>query len=132
MLLGLEYNPVVGEVLPTLNYTVPIGHGKIVTFGTSSDRIFSPDGTRSYFGTYGWSIEGTRIAPYVSLNYSEWERGWTVPFGVNVGLSPEWDAMVQNDGRNTHWLVNYKQSNWNASLLLVKGRSFGVSYGYRF
>ena len=135
LLVGLEYNPVVDEILPTINYTFNTGEdhgGYVISFGSSSDRIFSPDGTRSYFGTIAKGLPDLKISPYVSLLYSEWEDTFTVPFGLNWAFAPQWDAMVQNDGRNTHWLCTYKTEKANFSFLLVKGRYPGFSLGYRF
>jgi hypothetical protein len=134
LLIGLEFNPVVEEFVPTLNYTLQFEDEThpLVNFGTSSDRIFSPEGTRAYFLTVGKKVHGTSLAPYLSLSWSEWEDQFLIPFGVNAPLAPAWDLMVQNDGRNTHWLLTYKQSNGNLSLLLVKGRYWGTSWGVKF
>ncbi len=135
LLVGLEHNPAVEEVSPTLNWTVhPNRAGDprpLVTLGTSSDRIFSPPGTQSYYLTFAKNVEGTNVAPYLSLNYSEWERGWTLPFGLNYALDPRWSLMIQNDGRNTHWLINHQDRKISYSLLLVKGQHFGLSIGVR-
>jgi len=136
LLVGLEFNPAAEEVLPTLNYTLQFegtsGFRPLLTLGTSSDRIFSPSGTRSYFLTCAQSLPGSRLSPYVSLNWSEWEDQLTIPFGMNWSIGPQWDAMVQNDGRNTHWLVTYKTSRANLSGLLVKGKYVGLSLGVKF
>lgn len=135
ILVGLEYNPAVAEVIPTLNWVVAPedrhGARPMVTLGTSSDRIFSPEGTRSYFATVSKSLPGARLAPYVSVNWSEWEDVLTFPFGLNCALRPDLSAMFQNDGRNSHWLLTYKAGGYNVSLLLLKGRHFGVSWGLR-
>lgn len=133
-MLGVEYNPVVGEMLPTANYTVLFETERLplISLGTSSDRIFSPEGTRSYTITFGKSIPHSGLAPYVAVNWSTWEDRLTYPFGINYALHPQWDAMVQHDGRNTHWLLTYKTRETSISLLLVKGRYFGLSAGIRF
>lgn len=134
LLVGLEYNAVVSELSPTANYTLLFETAKqpMISLGTSSDRIFSPEGTRSTYITFGKSLPNTRIAPYLSINYSSWERGFNFPFGVNFALHPQWDAMIQHDGRNTHWLLTYKIQQSSISLLLVKGRHWGISAGIRF
>lgn len=134
LLVGVEYNPVVGELLPTANYTLlfETPNAPLISLGTSSDRIFSPEGTRSYTVTFGKSIPHSRLAPYFAVNWSTWEDRLTYPFGVNYSLHPQWDAMIQHDGRNTHWLLTYKTQQTSISLLLVKGRHWGVSVGVRF
>ncbi len=134
LLIGVEYNPVVGELLPTANYTALFETDRqpLISLGTSSDRIFSPEGTRSYTITLGKSIPHSGLAPYVALNWSTWEDRFTFPFGINYALHPAWDAMVQHDGRNTHWLLTWKSRSTSVSLLLVKGRYWGLSAGVRF
>ncbi len=135
ILVGVEYNPAVKEVLPTLNWVIsPEGHGAapLVSFGTSSDRIFSPEGTRSYFVSVAKTIPGTNLAPYVSPTYSEWEDRITLPFGVNARLAPSWDFLAMNDGTNSHFLLTWKSEQLSTSLLLVKARFWGLSLGTRF
>lgn len=135
-MVGFEYNPVVGEYSPTANFTLQTeeheGARPLLTIGTSSDRIFSPKGFQSYYLTAGKGFPKYKVAPYVSLNWSEWERAFTFPFGLNVALAPRWGFMMQNDGRNTHWLLTHMEKKGNISLLLLKGRHFGVSTGIRF
>ncbi|GMV37259.1 MAG: hypothetical protein AMXMBFR61_17670 [Fimbriimonadales bacterium] len=134
LLVGIEVNPAAGEVLPVANWTLLLEDAErpMLSLGTSSDRIFSPEGTRSYYLTAAKSIPGTKLAPYTSLSWSEWEDTPLVPFGLNWTIRPQWDAMLQHDGRNTHWLLSYKAEDWNLSLLLVKGRHLGASAGVQF
>ncbi|MBL8049088.1 MAG: hypothetical protein JNJ45_10450 [Chthonomonas sp.] len=135
LLLGLEYNPAVGEVNPTANWTLlpekMDAWPPMISLGTSSDRIFSPPGTQSYFLTFAKSLPRLKLDPYVSLNYSEWERTFTVPFGISIALQPQWSLMIQNDGRNTHWLLNRTGKRNNVSLILINGRHFGISTGVK-
>lgn len=104
----------------------------MVSFGTSSDRIFSPKGTQSYYMTAAKSLPALRAAPYVSLFYSEWEGRFLFPFGSNIALSENWDLLPMNDGRNTHVLLTYKQASSNFTLMLVKMRHPGASIGFGF
>lgn len=133
ILLGLEYNPAVNEVVPTLNWTLrpETKQMPMVMFGVSSDRIFSPEGTRSYFLTVAKAVPKTRLAPYAALNWSEWEERFTVPFGLVYAANPNLDLAMQHDGVNTHWLVTAKTARYNATLLLVKGKHLGISVGTR-
>lgn len=134
LLIGVEYNAVVGEYSPTANYTLMFESERtpFVSLGTSSDRIFSPPGKQAYYVTLGKSIPNTQLAPYLTFQYSTWEQRMIVPFGINCSLGKSWDAMVQHDGRNTHWLLTWKSATTSVSLLLVKGRYWGVSTGFRF
>lgn len=133
-LITLEYNPAVGEILPNVNHTLQVEDAKrpLINLGTSSDRIFSPEKTRSYYMTFAKGIPGTRLSAYASLNWSEWEDRLTFPFGLTYALDPAWDAMMQHDGRNTHWLLTYKVGATSTSFLLIKGRYPGISMGVKF
>ncbi len=102
----------------------------MISLGTSSDRIFSPPGFQSYYATFAKTVG--KVAPYVSLYYSEWERTILFPFGVTVPISPQWDFLGMNDGRNTHLLATYKMEKSNVSLMLIKMRHPGISVGFSF
>ncbi len=104
----------------------------MVSLGTSSDRIFSPSGTQSYYVTFAKGFPRYRIGPYVSVFYSEWEDKIIFPFGVNVSLAPQWDFLPMHDGRNTHLLLTYKLAKTNVSLMLIKMRHPGISLGFSF
>lgn len=104
----------------------------MISFGTSSDRIFSPEGKRAYYATIAKGLPGGRVAPYISVSYSEWEKRFLIPFGANVVLDEHWDVMGMNDGRNTHLLLTYKMPTSNVTLMLVKMRHVGISYGWSF
>ena len=132
--LGVEYNLAVSELNPTGNWiaTPETEKWPMVSFGTSSDRIFTPEGNQAYFVSFAKSIPALKAAPYVSINYSEYERGLNFPFGVNVGISPLWDVLLMNDGRKTHVLLNYKQRDYNISFmgLDLEKPKFGISVGW--
>lgn len=134
--MGLEYNPVASELAPTANWvalaeTVAL---PMVSFGTSSDRIFSPAPKRAYFVTAAKGVPGTTLAPYLSLSYSEFERRFIVPFGVNIGLAREWDLLAMNDGRRTHALLTFKTERMNYTLMAIdlKRPRLGLSIGVGF
>jgi hypothetical protein len=134
--LGAEFNPAVGEVLATANWIehVETDRWPMVSFGTSSDRIFTDEGNRAYYMSFAKSLPGTTIAPYLSVNYSESERGFNVPFGINLGLHPQWDLLPMHDGRRTHLLLTYKTSAMNTTFMLIDLRRprFGISVGFGF
>lgn len=129
--IGLEYNPAADEVTPTANWVAMTETEALpmVSFGTSSDRIFSPPGKQAYFVTAAKSL-GDTASPYIGLSWSSWEDTLLVPFGCNFAITPKLDGLVLNDGRNTHFLLTVKGQGTNASLLLVKGRYWGVSLGW--
>jgi hypothetical protein len=104
----------------------------LVTFGTSSDRIFSPPGERAYYATFAKSIPGTRLAPYVGLSWSTWEDTLLFPAGVNIALAPEVDLLPMHDGRNTHLLLTFKTGEANFSVMLIKMERLGLSFGAGF
>lgn len=122
------------ELVPTANWVITreSARSPLTVLGTSSDRIGSDPGAQAYFLTFAKGIRSLRIAPYVSVNYSETDRGINFPFGVNIGLARNWDLLPMNDGRRTHLLLTYKQKNWNISLMAVYMRHPGVSVGFAF
>jgi len=106
----------------------------MVSFGTSSDRIFTPAPKRAYYVTAAKGLPGTTLAPYISLSYSEYERTFVVPFGLNVGLSRELDLLAMHDGRRTHVLLTFKTERTNYTLMAIdlKKPRFGLSVGVGF
>jgi len=132
--IGAEYNAAAGEWSPTASWiaTTETATRPLVTFGTSSDRIFSPPGHQAYFVTVAKSLPGRRWGPYVGVSYGEWEERLVFPWGVNYALDERWDALLLHDGRNTHGLLTLKGENWNLTLMSVRMRRFGVSVGYSF
>ncbi|HZP80990.1 MAG TPA: hypothetical protein VFB21_05075 [Chthonomonadaceae bacterium] len=131
---GIEYNPVVHEIVPTANWLLNRESARwpLLTLGTSSDRIGSREGTHAYYLTLARGIPRYHVAPYVSLNYSEQDRGVNFPFGVNIALGGQWDLLPMNDGRRSHLLLTYKEKNWNVSLIAVYLKHPGVSIGFAF
>ncbi len=134
--LGLEYNPVVSEVLPVGNYTLQAETEKLpfITIGTSSDRIFTPEGNRAYYITFAKTLPGNRIAPYIGVSYSEFEERLLFPMGVNLALDTHWDALAMMDGRKTHFLLTYKMESANITAMAIDLRrpKFGLSLGFGF
>ncbi len=132
--LGAEYNPAAGEFSPTGNWVAhpETDRWPLVSVGTSSDRIFTPRDNQAYYATFAKTLPGGRAAPYVGVSYSEFEDGLVFPFGLNVSLAPSWDALAMHDGRNSHLLLTYKMKGANVTLMLLRMRSPGVSFGYGF
>ena len=104
----------------------------MVSFGTSSDRIFTPPGYRAWFVTFAKTVPGTKIAPYAGLSYSEFEKKILFPAGVNWQIDDTWSVMPMFDGRNGHLLFTWSDGQVSATAMLVKGRNFGLSLSYGF
>lgn len=134
--LGLEYNLAVGEISPTGNWiiTPETARTPMVSLGTSSDRIFTPSGNQAYYVSFAKSIPGLPVAPYASVNYSEFEQGFNFPFGVNWSMTHTMDLLAMNDGRKFHLLLTFKQPSASLTFMLIdlKRPRIGVSLGWGF
>lgn len=132
--LGVEYNAVEGEWSPTGNWIActETPNLPLVSFGTSSDRIGTPEGNQAYSVTFAKSIPGVKAAPYLSVNYSEFEKGFNFPFGVNFSLAEKWDLLAMNDGRKSHLLLTFRQPDYSISLLYIWLKRPGISVSWGF
>jgi hypothetical protein len=130
----LEWNPNAREAGFIGNYILSPETEKwpMVSLGTSSDRIGTPPGPHMYYATFAKGFPNYKIAPYISINYSEYEQGFTFPWGINYSISPTWDALFMNDGRKSHLLVTYKQPSYNVSLMWIWFRHPGISVSWGF
>lgn len=104
----------------------------MISFGTSSDRIGTPAGPHAYYATIAKGIPALKAGPYMSINYSEYDRKINFPFGVNLNLTPECDLLFMNDGSKSHALVTFKGSNYNISLMWVWFKHPGISVSWGF
>ena len=133
--VGLEYNAMVGEVGPLVNYrlTTESARGPSLMAGTSSDRIGTPSG-RAYYLTASKSVKvgGRAIGPYVGLLWSTHDDQLLVPMGLNVPLSNRWSSQLQYDGRHTHLLASYTRGPYTLGLLAVRLRDPGVMMSVGF
>lgn len=134
--VGVEWNPRVDEIGLVANWRA-VGESArrpAVIFGTSSDRIGTPEG-QSYYVTLSKSLHeaiGLPIAPYVSASYSGYEQRMLFPFGVNVAVGRQWSAMLINDGVHTHLSATHAWNRVALTVLAVERRDFGVTVGTRF
>lgn len=133
LLLGVEYNAAAGEWTPTANWVALLETKSQpqVTFGTSSDRIFSPPHKQAYFVTAAKTVT-PKVAPYMSLSYSEWEDTLLVPFGCSFALDDTWSLLPMSDGRNSHLMLTYSKPGISVSALWVRLRHPGISVGVSF
>lgn len=132
---GLEFNPAADEVTIRGNIRVvnEQRYAPNVSLGTSSDRIGSPAGTQCYYVTVAKTIHQLPIAPYASLNYSEWEDGWTFPFGTTIKLGRGFSSLLMNDGRKPHAMLNYDSGQgWGVSALWVWFERAGAALSFGF
>ena len=132
--LGVEYNPVAGEVGPLVTwFLMTEGERRPAMFiGTSSDRIGSPEGTQSYYLTTAKYLPALRTSPYVSLNYSEWDQGWNVPFGATIELGGGFSARSMYDGNRTHLLGSYATGHVSATVIWAWLERAGVALSIGF
>lgn len=134
--LGVEWNPGADEVGFVANWrALPEAPRRpAVIFGTSSDRIGTPEG-QSYYVTVSKSLHdetGLPIAPYVSASYSTFENRMLYPFGVNVAIGSNWSAMLINDGVHTHVSATCAWDRFAVTLLAVERKALGITIGARF
>ena len=132
--VGLEFNVAVEEINPLVTWFVTTeAHARpAVLLGTSSDRIGSPKGEQSYYLTVAKHAPGWPLSAYVSINYSEWDEGFNVPFGVTLGSWYGLSARPMYDGERTHLMLNYDQTRASISFLWVWLEQAGVSVSVGF
>lgn len=117
--VGVEYNLAVSEVSPLATWFLltETEQRPALFLGTSSDRIGSPEGTQTYYGTLAKYLPPVRTSPYVSLAYSEWDNGWNVPFGANVELTHGISVQPMYDGQRTHLLGSWATDRFSVTLI---------------
>ena len=132
--LGVEYNPAANEVGPLATWFLltETERRPAVFFGTSSDRIGSPEGTQSYYVTGAKYLPFLHVSPYVSLNYSEWDTGWNVPCGANVEMGRGFSLQPMYDGHRTHLLGTYATQRFSATLIWAWLERAGVAVSVGF
>ncbi len=104
----------------------------MINFNVSSDRLGTPKGPLSYGLTFAKGFPKLKVAPYVTLRYSEFEHGFNFPFGMNIQLAKEWSLMPMNDGRKSHLLLTYHQPNYSVSVMAIWLKYPGVSVSLGF
>ena len=132
--VGVEANPVVGEFGPIATWFV-LSEGTrrpALFLGTSSDRIGSPEGTQPYYATVAKNLDPVPASVYASLNYSEWDAGWNVPFGANLEVRPRFTIQPMYDGERTHLLGTYAAERFSVSLIWAWLEEPGVAFSFGF
>ena len=127
--VGVEFNPGVDEVAPlaTLFLFTETETRPALFLGTSSDRIGSPEGEQAYYATFSKYAPLLRTSANVTLNYSEWDDGFNIPFGAGVEIGWGFAGRFMNDGNRSHVLLDYFAGRAGVSLMYVWLDAFGVS-----
>ena len=105
--------------------------------GTSSDRIGTPSG-QMYFVTFSKLLyandRGLGIAPYVSVNYSEFDQGFNLPFGASIGFGNQWTLLPMYDGHRSHTTLTWSAPDGKSSVTLIAAfnKRFGIALGRNF
>lgn len=132
--LGAELNLAVEEIAPLATWFLltETETRPAVFAGTSSDRIGSPEGEQSYYLTAAKYVHRIRTSPYVSLNYSEWDEGWNVPFGATIELGAGVSVRPMYDGQRTHLLGTFSTDRFSTTLIWAWLESAGLAVSYGF
>ena len=131
---GVEVNPKAKEVGPlvTLFLFTETERRPALFLGTSSDRIGSPEGEQSYFATVSKYIPRLRTSFYSSLNYSEWDKKFNIPFGLGLELAKGYSFRPMFDGDRGHLMLNYFGTQYGVSLIYVWLETLGISVSIGF
>lgn len=103
-----------------------------LVLGTSSDRIGSPAGTQSYYATFAKHIPRTPFAPYVSVNYSEWDEEVNFPFGVNIQGPAGFSLLPMYDGAKSHLLGSWANDRFSVTAIAAWYERFGLAVSTGF
>ncbi len=132
--VGVEVNPKAKEAGPlvTLFLFTETRTRPALFLGTSSDRIGSPAGEQSYFATISKYVPRLRTSFYGSLNYSEWDGKFNIPFGAGVELGKGFSLRPMYDGDRGHVMLNYFTTHYGVSLMYVWLETPGISFSLGF
>ena len=132
--LGVEYNMVANELSPLATWFL-FTEGErtpALFFGTSSDRIGSPEGMQAYYATTAKYFPPLRASAYMTLNWSEWDQGWNVPFGANVELGGGFSLQPMYDGNRTHLLLHRTTDRYAVTAIWAWLERAGVAVSFGF
>ena len=127
--IGIEYNPVAAELVPLATVFILNETEKLpfLFLGTSSDRIGSPEGDQSYYLTGAKLLPRVPVSVYASLNYSEWDDQFNVPFGAEWTFWRGFSIRPMYDGEEAHLMLNWFGDRYGVSLMAVWMDTFGIS-----
>ena len=135
--IGVEYNPLVGEVRPLLTL-IPVTetlNRPAIIFGISSDRIGTPSGT-SFYLTASKDLQhwtGLPIAPYAGVVYGTYEDKFRAIGGLIIRFHPRLTGLAQFDGVKVHPSMTYTFNDTHAfTFLMIRGKDPGMTYTFSF
>ncbi|MCB0288314.1 MAG: hypothetical protein KDE57_16755 [Calditrichaeota bacterium] len=128
----MEANPAAEEIGPlfTLFLLTETEYRPSLFFGSSSDRIGSPAGKQSYFATLSKYMLPLRSSFYASLNYSEWDESFNIPFGAEFNFGKGISVRSMYDGQRSHLLFNFYGETYGASLMYIWLEKIGISISF--
>jgi len=137
--LGLELNPLNDyEVNPLLN-AVALTETKTRPawmFGTSSDRIGTPDG-QAYYSTFSKNLQTVTggkvpIAPYAGASYGTFDYKLRAIGGFWAGFGKGFSTTFIWDGVDLHPTIDYRYKRHVFTALWVRLEELGVAYSIVF
>ena len=136
--LGVEYNPRsdTKSVLANIVAVSETRRRPALIFGTSSDRIGTPEGQAYYFTLSKdlSTVNGWPVSPYVGLSYGTFEDDTRAIGGVYVRApGTGFASTLIHDGKNFHPTVEYRFLGRHViSVLWVETENVGVAYSVAF
>lgn len=134
--VGVEFNPLSSDWSPLANWLAveETETRPALIFGTSSDRIGTPDG-QSFYGTVSKNVEKwikIPVAPYAGAAWSTHDDKLRPIGGANFSFSPKASSLIIFDGVDVHPTFSWTEGRHVLSFLLVDMEHAGVSYSYSF
>lgn len=134
---GVEWNPKAesGSALANWLAMPEKKRRPAMIFGTSSDRIGTPDG-QAYYVTLSKDLSTINrwpISPYVGVAYGTYEDKWRAIGGMHIRLPASFSSTLIHDGVNFHPTLEYTLRERHVfSLLFVATEDLGISYSVAF
>jgi hypothetical protein len=133
---GVEYNPRADDVGLIANFVAlaETRRRPAVIFGTSSDRIGTPEG-RSFYVTASKNLSDELrlpVAPYAGVAYSTHEDRFLAIGGLNIYWRENLSSQVIFDGVKVHPTLSYSLGRHVFTFLLAQGKNPGASYSISF
>ena len=134
--LGVEWNPGADEVGPLVNWLALTETKKrpALMFGTSSDRIGTPDG-QAYFATLSKAlgvIGQVPIAGYVGASHGTFEDETLPIAGITADVTNWLTTRVIYDGEDVHAALETSVGRHDFGLLLIDGQYVGGTWSVVF
>lgn len=134
--LGLEWNPGENELGPLVNWVAitETGTRPALMFGTSSDRIGTPEG-RAYFATLSKGfgrVAGIPLEGYAGLSHGTFEHETLPIAGLTLGIARSLSTRLIYDGEALHVALETSIGAHELGALLVDGEHPGVTWSVGF